>query len=156
MYMDEWFVERKGMALGIMWSGKSGVGVAMPFVFRGLLDRFGLRATLVGWAVTSAILILPTLFFLRRRVPWDAAPRVQPLKFGFLRHWPFWMMQVGIVIQAVGYLMPQTYLASYASAIGLPSITGPTLLALFSCTGVPGFPSSTGCCAISLPRLRSS
>lgn len=27
-YMNEWFVERKGMALGVMWAGKSGTGMA--------------------------------------------------------------------------------------------------------------------------------
>ncbi|PHH91486.1 hypothetical protein CDD83_269 [Cordyceps sp. RAO-2017] len=48
MYMDEWFVERKGVAYGVMWGGKSAVGVAMPFVFSALLQRFGLRPTLLS------------------------------------------------------------------------------------------------------------
>ncbi|KAJ4128545.1 hypothetical protein NW765_012931 [Fusarium oxysporum] len=48
------------------------------------------------------------------------------------------MMQAGVIIQSLGYLMPSTYLASYASTIGLPSITGPILLALFSVASVPG------------------
>ena len=138
MYMDEWFVERKGFALGVMWAGKSAVGVAMPFVFKGLLDRFGLRATLLAWTVSSVVLTLPMLFLLKPRIPWDRAPSVQPLQFGFLKHTAFWMMQIGIIIQSVGYLMPSTYLASYASAIGLPSITGPIFLALFSCSSIPG------------------
>ena len=138
MYMDEWFVERKGLAYGIMWVGKSAVGVAMPFVFSALLQRFGARATLLSWAVTSAIMTLPTLVFLKSRVPLPRTYQARSLSFGFAHHAAFWMMQIGIVIQSLGYLMPSTYLASYASAIGYSSVTGPVLLTLFSLASVPG------------------
>lgn len=138
LYMDEWFIERKGIAYGIMWSGKSSVGVAMPFLFNLLLQRFGLRATILSWAIASAILISPTLFLLKPRIPLHAISHTRPLSFAFLRHASFWTMQLGIVVQSFGYLMPSTYLASYASAIGLSSVTGPILLALFSMASVPG------------------
>lgn len=138
LYMDEWFIERKGLAYGIMWSGKSAVGVAMPFIFSSLLRRFGLRATILSWAIASALLILPTLIFLKPRVPLPSTSRSQSLSFAFLRHTLFWMMQFGIVLQSLGYLMPSTYVASYASTIGLSAVTGPILLALFSLASVPG------------------
>ncbi|KAM0321261.1 hypothetical protein ACHAPQ_009528 [Fusarium lateritium] len=137
-YMNEWFVERKGMALGVMWAGKSSTGIAMPFIFDALLRKIGLRATLLAWAGASAVMILPTLFFIKPRIPTHTQARVQKLSFNFLRHTSFWMMQAGVIIQSLGYLMPSTYLASYASTIGLPSITGPILLALFSVASVPG------------------
>ncbi|KNB19171.1 hypothetical protein FOXG_16597 [Fusarium oxysporum f. sp. lycopersici 4287] len=137
-YMNEWFVERKGMALGVMWAGKSGTGIAMPFVFDALLRRIGLKATLLAWAGASAAMTLPTLVFIKPRIPLHTQVQVQPLSFRFLRHTSFWMMQAGVIIQSLGYLMPSTYLASYASTIGLPSITGPILLALFSVASVPG------------------
>ncbi|KAI1032475.1 hypothetical protein LB503_012687 [Fusarium chuoi] len=137
-YMNEWFVERKGMALGVMWAGKSGTGIAMPFVFDALLRRVGLKATLLAWAGASAAMTLPTLVFIKPRIPLHTQAQVQPLSFRFLRHTSFWMMQASVIIQSLGYLMPSTYLASYASSIGLPSITGPILLALFSVASVPG------------------
>ncbi|KAF4968614.1 hypothetical protein FSARC_4038 [Fusarium sarcochroum] len=137
-YMNEWFVERKGMALGVMWAGKSATGIAMPFIFDALLRRISLRATLLAWAGASAAMILPTLIFIKPRIPLHAQAQSQPLSFNFLRHTSFWMMQAGVIIQSLGYLMPSTYLASYASTIGLPSITGPILLALFSVASVPG------------------
>jgi MFS family permease len=137
-YMNEWFVERKGMALGVMWAGKSATGIAMPFVFDALLRRIGLRATLLVWAGASAVMCLPTLFLIKPRIPQHNQAQVRLLSFNFLRHTSFWMMQAGVIIQSLGYLMPSTYLASYASTIGLPSITGPILLALFSVASVPG------------------
>ncbi|KAK8913123.1 hypothetical protein H634G_08626 [Metarhizium anisopliae BRIP 53293] len=138
MYMDEWFVQRKGMAYGVMWSGKAAVGVAMPFVFSALLDRFGLRATLLSWTVASVVLTCPLLFFLKPRVPLPPSTQARPLSFGFLRRAPFWMMQLGIAIQALGYIMPSTYMATYASNIGLSSVSGPILVALFSFASIPG------------------
>lgn len=138
LYMDEWFVERKGFAYGVMWAGKSAVGVAMPFLFSALLQKFGLRATLLSWTVASAAMTLPTLFLLKPRVDVGRETRPRPVSFAFFRSTSFWTLQFGIAVQSLGYMMPSTYLASYASAIGLPSVTGPVLLALFSLASVPG------------------
>ncbi|KAF5018234.1 hypothetical protein F66182_9797 [Fusarium sp. NRRL 66182] len=138
LYMNEWFVERQGFAYGVMWAGKSTVGVAMPFLFSTLLQRFGLKATLLSWAVASAAMTLPTLFFLKPRVDSSRDSRPRPVSLAFFGFASFWMLQFGIIVQSLGYLMPSTYLASYAYAIGLPSITGPILLALFSLASVPG------------------
>ncbi|KAK8075108.1 hypothetical protein PG997_009771 [Apiospora hydei] len=95
LYLDEWFVERKGMAYGVLWAGKSAVGMVMPTAQR-------------------------------------------PLSFAFSKSTYFWMLQTGSMLQSMGYLMPQTYIASYAQSLGLPDITGPTLLALFQVASVPG------------------
>ncbi|KAF4341144.1 monocarboxylate transporter 2 [Fusarium beomiforme] len=138
LYMNEWFTERKGFAYGVMWAGKSSVGVAMPFLFNVLLQRFGLKATLLSWTVASVAMTLPTLFFLKPRVEISRDSRPRPVSFAFFGYASFWMLQFGIVVQSLGYLMPSTYLASYADAIGLPSVTGPILLALFSLASVPG------------------
>ncbi|KAF4447761.1 hypothetical protein F53441_8780 [Fusarium austroafricanum] len=138
LYMDEWFVERKGFAYGVMWAGKSAVGVAMPFLFDILLQRFGLKVTLLSWTVASAAMALPTLFFLKPRVEISRDSRPCPVSFAFFGYASFWMLQFGIIVQSLGYLMPSTYLASYANDIGLSSVTGPILLALFSCASVPG------------------
>ncbi|KAH7171378.1 major facilitator superfamily domain-containing protein [Dactylonectria macrodidyma] len=138
LYMDEWFVERKGFAYGVMWAGKSAVGVAMPFLFSALLQRFSLRSTLLSWAIASVVLTSPTLIFLKPRVQLSNDTRPRPVCFSFLGSTSFWMLQIGIIIQSLGYLMPSTYLASYANAIGLSTVSGPILLALFSLASVPG------------------
>lgn len=49
--LDERFARRKGLAYGIMGAAKSGVGVGLPFAASAALQRFGYRATIVGWAV---------------------------------------------------------------------------------------------------------
>lgn len=51
LYLDEWFVCRKGLAYGVMWAGKSATGVAVPFAMEASLRRFGPATTLRAWSV---------------------------------------------------------------------------------------------------------
>lgn len=43
IYLDEWFVSRKGLAVGIMWAGDGTGGVLMPLLLQALLPRYGFR-----------------------------------------------------------------------------------------------------------------
>ncbi|KAI4867625.1 MFS general substrate transporter [Hypoxylon rubiginosum] len=152
--LDEWFAERKGLAYGAMWSGKSGAGAGMPFLTNALLSRYGARSTLRIYAVASALLTIPPLFLMRPRpstinetsTATSEGERDRTghgrsrgrVSFSFARHSVFWIMQFGNILQSLGYLMPSTYLASYANALGFPSVTGPIFLALISLASVPG------------------
>nr|POF01324.1 putative transporter mch4 [Quercus suber] len=42
-YLDEWFVRRKGLAIGIMWAGDGTGGVIMPLLMQAMLARIGFR-----------------------------------------------------------------------------------------------------------------
>lgn len=53
LYLDEWFIRRKGLSMGTMWAGKSVAGVVLPFVAQTSLSRFGMRNTLRAWAVLT-------------------------------------------------------------------------------------------------------
>jgi MFS family permease len=44
--IDEWFMERKGLAFGISWAGTGIGGAVTPFLLRALLDGKGHRVTL--------------------------------------------------------------------------------------------------------------
>ena len=140
LYLDEWFIVRKGMAYGTMWAGKSAAGVAMPFIMQAFLNSYGPRTTLRIWAVSLFILTAPLLFFLKPRVPVSASSSStrHALSWNFLRTTNFWMLEAGNVIQSFGYFLPSTYLASYAHSLGLPNLTGSILIAIFNFASVPG------------------
>lgn len=140
LYLDEWFVAKKGVAYGIMWAGKSVAGVVLPFIMSALLERFGARATLQAWAVTLFILTAPLLFFLKPRIPLSqrAVISQRPISWKFLKHSTFWMLQLGVFFQSLGYFIPNTYLASYSHAIGLSDITGTIMISIFNFTSIPG------------------
>ena len=154
--LDDWFVDRKGFAYGVMWAAKSAVGGGMPLLVTVLLARYGVETTLRAWAIASGLLSLPVLFLLRPRVPpssiaaaagvgsSSSTPSTSASSLVFFRRPLFWMLMVGNIIQSLGYQMPNTYLSSYAVSLGLEQSTtlsayaGPLLIALFSVASVPG------------------
>lgn len=62
LYLDQWFIQRKGLAYGIMWAAKSVAGVALPFVASACLEKFGSRTTLRAWTVTTVCCLHPTSY----------------------------------------------------------------------------------------------
>ena len=60
MYViDEWFIARKGLAFGVVWTGTGVAGATIPFLLQWLLDTHGFRTALRVWAV---ILVRPQLY----------------------------------------------------------------------------------------------
>lgn len=55
MYLiDEWFVARKGLAFGLVWTGTGLSGAVVPFILQGLLQAYGFRTTLRAWTGIQA------------------------------------------------------------------------------------------------------
>lgn len=52
IFIDQWFVRRKGFAYGIMWAGSGCGGLSGPLVMNWGLSRYGQRTFLQGWAIT--------------------------------------------------------------------------------------------------------
>jgi len=50
-FIDEWFIERKGFAYGMVWAGTGSAGVVVPFILQWLLDTWGFRTALRVWAI---------------------------------------------------------------------------------------------------------
>jgi len=121
-----------------MWAGKAAAGAVIPFVMSGLLDKYGAQGALRAWAVALVVLTAPLLFYLKPRIPISTAHTQRPLSWSFLKKPGFWMLQIGNIIQALGYLLPPTYLASYANELRFPSIFGALLIAVVSLANVPG------------------
>ncbi|OJJ45350.1 hypothetical protein ASPZODRAFT_133997 [Penicilliopsis zonata CBS 506.65] len=139
LYLDQWFVRRKGLALGTMWAAKSITGVALPFVASVCLNKFGSSTTLKAWTVTQLLTTLLALPFLKPRIPVSAATSARRLDLSFLRLSTFWMLQAGNIIQSFGYFLPSTYLPSYSTTTaGLPETMGTMLVSLFNATSVFG------------------
>ncbi|KAH7393366.1 major facilitator superfamily domain-containing protein [Cadophora sp. MPI-SDFR-AT-0126] len=137
LYIDEWFVQRKGLAFGIMWAGTGAGGLIIPFVLNGLLQRWGFRTTLRIWATALLILSSPLIYFLRPRIPVSRNPTSQRyVGLGFLKSPSFWLLQIGLVIESLGYFIPSLYLPTFASSLGLSRSVGTVLVALLNAAGV--------------------
>jgi MFS family permease len=110
LYIDEWFVQRKGLAYGIVWSAAGFGGVVLPL----MLNRFGFQDTM---RISAGILFcasFPLAFFVKPRVPSTAATIVRPLDLRYVLTRTFALHQPADTMQATGYFLPGICLPSYA------------------------------------------
>ncbi|KND92100.1 Monocarboxylate transporter 10 [Tolypocladium ophioglossoides CBS 100239] len=142
LYLDEWFVKRKGLAYGIMWSGTGLAGFVLPLLLEYFLGRWGFRTTLRIWAVTLLILTMPLAYFIKPRLPPTATTHIKPFKLGFALRRTFLLHQAANICQALGFFLPGIYLPTYARAIGAgPFASALTILlvnvaAVFGCAAM--------------------
>ena len=91
------------------------------------------------WAVVLALLTIPLLYFVKPRIPVTrAASHSRRVSFSFLQMPAFWVLQAGNIAQGLGFFMPNIYLPSYASTLGLSTTEGAVTVALFNVASVFG------------------
>lgn len=136
--LNDWFVKKRGLAIGILF-GASGVsGMVLPFILEALLNRHGFRVTLRVYAVAMVVISGPGLFMLKPRVTsQDTSTRPRADTF-FLSNGHFYFFAGAILFQGLGFFLPNTFLPSFANALGLSKTHGDLLLALTSLAQVTG------------------
>ncbi|KAK8103880.1 Major facilitator superfamily transporter [Apiospora kogelbergensis] len=142
LYLDEWFVRRKGLAYGIMWSGTGIAGVVLPLLFESLLRSLGYQTTLRLWAGVLFAITAPLAFFIKPRVP-----VARPFNFKFLLLPSFLIYQSANILEATGFFLPAIYLPTYARSVfasgSLPSATTILLINVASVVGCVAMGSLT-------------
>ncbi|GAB7348849.1 hypothetical protein MBLNU459_g7555t2 [Dothideomycetes sp. NU459] len=140
LYLDEWFVQRKGIAFGAICAGGGAAGVAIPLTMEWVLDHFGFRTALRVWIVVVIVLTTPALFFMKGRLPIRHQANVGPQKIeiGFLRTKAFWLLQATVIVQGLGYFLPSIYISSFAQSVGLTATDGTIAIALTNGAAVVG------------------
>ncbi|KAM0814118.1 putative Monocarboxylate transporter 2 [Seiridium cardinale] len=114
LYIDEWFVRRKGMAYGIVWSAAGVGGVALPLLLESLLNNYGFQTATRIWACILFACSAPLSFFIVPRLPYSANTHNKPFNLRFITSRRFALHQVANLIQGTDYFLPNIYLATYA------------------------------------------
>ncbi|KAI0479608.1 major facilitator superfamily domain-containing protein [Xylaria cf. heliscus] len=139
MYLNEWFVKRKGLAYGIMWSGTGLAGVILPLVLESLLNALGFRNTLRLWAGLLFAITAPLSFFIKPRIPPSATSQVRTFNLWFLLTPAFLVYQTANIVEAMGFFLPGIYLPTYARiTLGAPSLSAATTILLVNVASVFG------------------
>ena len=138
-YLEEWWVQRRGFAYGATLAGLGLSGTIMPVIVDWLLRNYGFRTTLRIFAIVFSFLSLPTVFFLKPRVPLSQASHSRGFSFGFLKSPTYLIFQSGSVVQNLGFFLPVIYLPSYARSIGASPLESTLAIILLNAAG------STGC-----------
>ncbi|KAK7969091.1 MFS general substrate transporter [Apiospora saccharicola] len=113
-----WFVRRKGMAYGIMWSAAGFGGVVLPLLLESLLGRFGFATAMRIWSGILFAAAAPLALFIKPRLPHSpsVSSRVRTFDMAYVKTRLFALHQLANVIQATGYFLPGIYLPAYARA----------------------------------------
>lgn len=138
VFLDEWFIRRKGLAFGIMWAGTGVSGVCIPFIMNWGLNKYSYGTMLRAWAISLVLLSGPLLYYVKPRLPVSAATHARRLNFNFLRTSTFWILQAGNILQGLGFFIPNIYLPTYARSLGLSPVAGTVTVSLFNTTSVFG------------------
>jgi MFS family permease len=139
LYLDEWFVHRKGLAYGIMWSGTGLAGVILPLLLQHLLETTGFRTTLRIWSGVLFAMTAPLAYFVRPRLPLASATHARPWNLKFLLTRLFVLHQLANITEAMGYFLPAIYLPTFANqALGASSFLSALSVLLFNVASVFG------------------
>ncbi len=136
--VDEWWIRRKGLALGAISAASGASGVFMPFIMNILLTRYGYQTTLRAVAVAMVVLTGPLIPTLRFRLPPSERGALKKMDWSFWKKPLWWLYCISTLIYGLGFFFPSIYLPSYATAIGLSSTQGALLLSIMSLAQVFG------------------
>ncbi|WRT67244.1 uncharacterized protein IL334_004211 [Kwoniella shivajii] len=139
-YMFEWWLNRRGLASGIMLSGTGAGGLIMPLISNALLQKYGKRTTLLAIGISYTFLLAFLIPFIRPRLPvaQPSVTRRPKINWSFLKTSTFWLLWSGVLFQGLAAFMPVTYLPSYATALSLSPTIGTLSIALMNLARVPG------------------
>ncbi|GAA6017893.1 hypothetical protein JCM10207_003490 [Rhodosporidiobolus poonsookiae] len=69
LYLNDWFMEKRGLSSGIVFSGSSIGGAAFPFLINHILERYGFATLCRIWAGVTLVAFAPAVWFVKPRVP---------------------------------------------------------------------------------------
>ncbi|OHW96435.1 MFS monocarboxylate transporter [Colletotrichum incanum] len=101
--LNEWFVERRSLAYGIMSTGAGCSGVGLPFLLESLLSKYGYQTTLQATAVAQFIILLPMIPLLKGRLPASRRGVLRKGDFNFFRQPLFYCFALTNFLEALGY-----------------------------------------------------
>lgn len=136
--LNEWFVQRRGLAYGVLYGGGGFIGVGLPFLLETLLSKYGHRTTLRAVAVTQFLTLVPVLPFIKPRLPPSTQAAVRQIDTGFFFEPLFYCFALSNLFQGFVYYIPSLYLPSFTSALGMSSVKGAMILGLYNLATVLG------------------
>ncbi|KAJ7644475.1 MFS general substrate transporter [Roridomyces roridus] len=152
-YMSEWFVLRRGLALGIIFAGRLSVyfvllykpivtgtaagGLLLPFALPPLISRYGISKTMRILSVSVAILLLPLLPLMRGRLPLSRVNVQGPAPRGlrpqdWMKNKAFLLYLAVNTLQGFAYFVPIIYLPTFANYLHLSPSSSAITLAMFN------------------------
>lgn len=133
--LSEWFVRRRGLANGILFTGSAAGGLVLPFIIPPLLDSYGPYKTLRILSIAILLLLIVSLMLIKPRLPENRirgpGPRTDPSSV-WLKSWSWWGLMLANTIQGFAFFVPMLWVPTFASALHLGSSMSSLALALLN------------------------
>lgn len=145
--VSNWFVRRRGMALGILLTGTSVGGVVIPPLATPLIERLGWRAAMIIVSLLIWVVLAPAIAILVRTRPADEAPTIEGavtqlgdgLTFGqALRTSHFWIFALGAALIFYPIFVTSQQLILQTAKIGMSAWQGTLVLSGLFAVSVAG------------------
>ncbi|KAB8207481.1 major facilitator superfamily domain-containing protein [Aspergillus parasiticus] len=137
LFMPDWFVKKKSLAFGIVWSGSGLTGIIFPLILQSLLDTYGWQTTLRICSVAIFLLAAPFMLFHKPRTP-RKTTNLHQLDLSFHRNRTYLIYQAGNIIQSLGFFLPQIFLPSYAELLGAKGLHASSTITVFNISNMFG------------------
>ncbi|KZT57502.1 MFS general substrate transporter, partial [Calocera cornea HHB12733] len=140
LWLPEWFVERRGLAGGIIFAGTGIGGGLFPVLLGTLLERTGFRWTMRIWAGLVTVFAGTALWVVKPRIRPSRArgARMAPVDWSFFKNRTFAVVGMTVFIQALAFFPVSLYLPAYTASLGLPAVDGQLVLSTFNIFSVLG------------------
>ncbi|KAF2487778.1 major facilitator superfamily domain-containing protein [Neohortaea acidophila] len=135
----QWFVKRRGLAVGIAAAGSGLGGVILPPFFLNVRSAVGFNGALRYLALFIGLLLLVCIALVRSRLPkkkWDV--KTKWFDFGLFREKTFALFTIGAFFGMWGLWAPFDFLTSSAVASGFSTDLAIYLISLVNSTSVFG------------------
>ncbi|ODN74831.1 hypothetical protein, variant 2 [Cryptococcus amylolentus CBS 6039] len=143
----EWFLERRGLATGIMYAGTGLGGTIVPYIMDGLLKGVGYKAAMCSLGIAYAVLGGVALIFIDRRIPISRyannseEPRSsmrQRLNLSFVKRPSFFLGITTILLTSVSSFATTLWLPAFADDLSLTNPSGTVLISILNAASIPG------------------
>ncbi|KAG2197712.1 hypothetical protein INT47_007946 [Mucor saturninus] len=137
----QWFVKRRGFAMGIMVSGSGIGGLIMPFVMTHLNESLGGAWCYRILGIATFVVSMLSTILLREKPGVPKAKKTQLseiIDLSICKDSKFVIWCIAGNLSMMSYFIPAFYLPSHATKIGLLPSQGSILVAVFSAVNVLG------------------
>ncbi|WOO80085.1 Fujikurins efflux protein [Vanrija pseudolonga] len=132
-----WFLKRRSTALAIIVGGGGLGGVVYPILIENLFNRMSYRDTMLIVMGINVVLMLPSVFFMRARLP----PRTPPPFSDMKKPWKdvrYTFLVVGAMMYGMNILSPFFHALPYAASNNVPDHIGQYAIAMAGAGSVVG------------------
>ncbi|KAJ3175867.1 hypothetical protein HDU87_005695 [Geranomyces variabilis] len=140
IYLQEWFVKRRGTASGIIFSGTGIGGAIFPYLISFLLERYGFGGATRIWTAISVVTLTPTIYFIRPRLPIvRPAPhsRFAPVDLSFLMTASALPMLLSSFFAGLAWYPVSVMVSTFTASLG-PAFSSNIVLSLLNASNTIG------------------